>query len=217
MPLRVRSALVAILFAAASLLGLSALSASTAYAADATLVGNLTAPDGTPVEGVAVSASNDDGFSETATTDAAGDFAIPLPGGGTYQIEIDTATLPDGIALVKAEDASRSLLVLGGEKRILTKLVEGEGGGSGGGGFIDVTGDQFLQLLFDGILFGVMIALGALGLNMVFGTTGLTNFSHGDLLTLGAFTALVLNQAGLHIFIAGPLAIVIAAVLFGWG
>ncbi|HEV8025247.1 MAG TPA: branched-chain amino acid ABC transporter permease [Candidatus Nanopelagicales bacterium] len=217
MPLRVRSALVALLIAAASFLGMSALGASAAYAADTTLVGNLTAPDGTPVEGVAVSASNDDGFSVTATTDAAGDFAIPLPGGGTYQIEIDTATLPDGIALVKAEDASRSLLVLGGEKRILTKLVEGEGGGSGGGGFIDVTGDQFLQLLFDGILFGVMIALGALGLNMVFGTTGLTNFSHGDLLTLGAFTALLLNQAGLHIFIAGPLAIVIAAVLFGWG
>lgn len=190
---------------------------SAALAAETTLVGNLTAPDGSPVEGVTISASSTDGFSETATTDAAGDFAIPLPGGGTYQIEIDTATLPDGIALAKTEDASRSLLVLGGEKRILTKLVEGEGGGSGGGGFIDVTGDQFLQLLFDGILFGVMIALGALGLNMVFGTTGLTNFSHGDLLTLGAFTALVLNQAGLHIIIAGPIAIVIAAVLFGWG
>ncbi len=80
-----------------------------------------------------------------------------------------------------------------------------------------MSGDQFLQLLFDGILFGIMIALGALGLNLVFGTTGLTNFSHGDLLTLGAFTALILNEAGLHIIIAALIAIVIAAVLFGWG
>ncbi len=217
MPSRVRSALLALLIAAASFLGVTVLGASAAHAADTTLVGNLTAPDGTPVEGVVVAVSSEDGFAETGTTDAAGDFAIPLPGGGTYQIEIDTTTLPDGIALEKAEDASRSLLVLGGEKRILTKLVEGEGGGGGGGGFIDVTGDQFIQLLFDGVLFGVMIALGALGLNMVFGTTGLTNFSHGDLLTLGAFTALLLNEAGLHIIIAGPIAIVIAAILFGWG
>lgn len=217
MPSRVRSALLALLIAGASFLGVTALSGSVAHAADTTLVGNLTAPDGTPVEGVVIAVSSADGFAETGTTDAAGDFAIPLPGGGTYQIEIDTATLPDGIALQKAEDASRSLLVLGGEKRILTKLVEGEGGGGDGGGFIDVTGDQFIQLLFDGILFGVMIALGALGLNLVFGTTGLTNFSHGDLLTLGAFTALLLNQAGLHIIIAGPIAIVIAAILFGWG
>ena len=126
-------------------------------------------------------------------------------------------TLPDGIALENPEDASRSLLVLGGEKKIITKLVEGEGGGGDDGGFLDVSGDQFLQLLFDGILFGIMIALGALGLNLVFGTTGLTNFSHGDLLTLGAFTALILNEAGLHIIIAAPIAIVIAAVLFGWG
>jgi len=188
-----------------------------AHAAYTSLVGNLTAPDETPVAGVVITVTSEGGFSGTGTTDENGDFVVPLDGGGTYLIEIDTTTLPEGIALQKPEDASRSLLVLGGEKLILTKLVEGDGAAGTGGGFIDVTGDQFVQLLFDGLLFGVMIALGALGLNLVFGTTGLTNFSHGDLLTLGAFTALVLNQAGLHIIIAGPLAIVIAGILFGWG
>ena len=99
MPSRVRSALLALLIAAASFLGVTALGVSAAHAADTTLVGNLTAPDGTPVEGVVIAVSSEDGFAETGTTDAAGDFAIPLPGGGTYQIEIDTATLPDGISL----------------------------------------------------------------------------------------------------------------------
>jgi len=51
----------------------------------------------------------------------------------------------------------------------------------------------------------------------VFGTTGLTNFSHGELLTLGAFTALAINQAGLNIIIAAPIAIVFAAFVYGWG
>jgi len=214
--IRVRAVLMAVLLAAAGLLGVAILSPA-AQAADTSLVGNLTAPDGTPVEGVTVTASTEDGFSETATSDANGDFSIVLPGGGTYAIEIDTATLPAGIALENPEDANRSLLVLGGEKKILTKLVEGEGGGGGGGGFIDVTGDQFLQLLFDGLLFGVMIALAALGLNLVFGTTGLTNFSHGDLVTLGAFTALLLNLSGVHLVIAAPIAVVFCAIVFGWG
>lgn len=214
---RARHVSLAVLIAMVGFLGISLLGSTAAHAADVSLVGNLTAPDGSPVEGVAITASTEDGFSETGITDANGDFVIPLPGGGTYQIDVDVTTLPEGIALAKPEDESRSLLVLGGEKRILTQLVEGEGGGGDSGGFIDVTGDQFLQLLFDGVLFGVMIALGALGLNLVFGTTGLTNFSHGDLLTLGAFTALLLNESGVNILIAAPIAVVISAILFGWG
>lgn len=213
---RVHTVLATVVFAVLGVFGLS-LMAPAAHAADATIVGTLTAPDGSAVSGVAITVSNDDGFSESVESDDAGEFAIVIPGGGTYAVEIDVATLPAGIALEKPEDASRSLLVLGGEKKILTKLVEGEGGGGGGGGFIDVTGDQFLQLLFDGLLFGVMIALAALGLNLVFGTTGLTNFSHGDLVTLGAFTALLLNTAGVHLVIAAPLAVIICAVIFGWG
>lgn len=217
MLIAVRAAVSAVVLAVLSLLGVTILGASAAHAVDTTLVGSFTAPDGSGIPDVSITVSDEAGFSETGTSDANGDFAIALPGGGTYAIEIDVTTLPDGIALENPEDASRSLLVLGGEKKIITKLVEGEGGGGDDGGFLDVSGDQFLQLLFDGILFGIMIALGALGLNLVFGTTGLTNFSHGDLLTLGAFTALILNEAGLHIIIAAPIAIVIAAVLFGWG
>ena len=217
MLIAVRAAVSAVVLAVLSLLGVTILGASAAHAVDTTLVGSFTAPDGSGIPDVSITVSDEAGFSETGTSDANGDFAIALPGGGPYAIEIDVTTLPDGIALENPEDASRSLLVLGGEKKIITKLVEGEGGGGDDGGFLDVSGDQFLQLLFDGILFGIMIALGALGLNLVFGTTGLTNFSHGDLLTLGAFTALILNEAGLHIIIAAPIAIVIAAVLFGWG
>jgi branched-chain amino acid transport system permease protein len=136
-------------------------------------------------------------------------------------------TLPEGISLAKAEDESRTLLVLGGEKKIIIKLVDGEGtqssapidpetgeaSSSAAGG----TGQQVIQLFFDGILFGILIALGALGLNLIFGTTGLTNFSHGELLTLGAFTAIVLNELGVHIIIAAPIAIIFSALIYGGG
>lgn len=201
------------LIAVAAFLGLA--STAPASAAGAALVGTLTAPDGSPVPDVAITVTLDD-FTSTGTSDATGNFRIELPKGGTYLIEIDTSTLPAGLTLANGDaDASRELLILGGEKKLLIKIVDGEGGGGGGGS--GVSGEQIVQLLADGILFGLMIALGALGLNLVYGTTGLTNFAHGELLTLGAFTALLFNMAGLNIIIAAPLAVVVCAFLFGWG
>lgn len=208
---RLRAALGTLVFGLLALLG--TVVATPASAAGDAIVGTLTGPDGTPVAGVEITVSNAE-FTGSATSDAEGNFRIDLPGGGTYDIDIDVTTLPAGISLERPDDATRSLLVLGGEKKLLIPLTTGEGGGGGGAG---VSGGQIVQLLADGVMYGLLIALGALGLNLVFGTTGLTNFSHGDLITLGAFAALLFNQAGLHIIIAAPLAVIVSAVLFGWG
>jgi neutral amino acid transport system permease protein len=205
--------MIAFLFA-----GLGFLAAPAAVAADEiAIVGTIITPDGEPVAGVAVTVSAD-GVSEATETGEDGTFTVPLPKGGTYEVAIDETTLPIGVTLANPEDASRSILVLSGEKRVLVKLSAGgetTGGDSAGASGTGLT--QVSQLLVDGVLFGILIALGAVGLNLIFGTTGLTNFSHGELLTLGAFTAIVLNELGLNIIIAAPLAIVISAGLFGWG
>lgn len=189
---------------------------SPAQAAETDINGVLTTPAGVSVEGVLISVTSADGFTGSATTGADGSFSIDLPAGGTYTVEIDASTFPDGITLAREGDVSRTLLVLGGSKKLLIPLAEG--GDSGGiGTTTGITAALVIQLFFDGILYGLLIALGAVGLNLVFGTTGLTNFSHGELLTLGAFTALAFNQAGLNIIIAAPIAIVFAAFAFGWG
>lgn len=209
-----------LLVALVALFGVAAMVPASA-AGDA-VIGTLTGPDGSPVAGVAITVSNAEGFSGSATSDAQGDFRVEIPAGGTYTIEIDPSTLPAGISLAKPEDASRELLILGGEKKLLVPLVSGDGGGSTESGAASgtssgVTGQQVIQLLADGIMLGILIALGALGLNLVFGTTGLTNFAHGELITLGAFVALLFNTAGLHIVIAAPLSVLVCAVVFGWG
>ncbi|MDE0973675.1 MAG: branched-chain amino acid ABC transporter permease [Candidatus Nanopelagicales bacterium] len=188
---------------------------SPASAAESAIIGTLSTPGGEPVAGVVITATDADGVITSGTSDDKGVFAVPLSAGGTYLVEIDVATLPDEITLNDEADASRSLLVLGGEKKILIGLSEG-----GESGIVSVesgTTERVIQLLLDGILYGLMIALGAVGMNLVFGTTGLTNFSQGELLSLGAFTALVFNTAGLHIIIAAPIAIVFCAFVFGWG
>ncbi|THV31375.1 branched-chain amino acid ABC transporter permease [Glycomyces paridis] len=73
-----------------------------------------------------------------------------------------------------------------------------------------------ISLLVSGLHFGLMIALAAVGLSMVFGTTGLTNFAHGDLITFGGVMALMFNVAfGLPVWVAAILAVALGGA-FGW-
>jgi len=72
------------------------------------------------------------------------------------------------------------------------------------------------QLFVSGLRFGLLIALAALGLSMIFGTTGLTNFAHGEFVTVGAVLTYVFNNLlELPFIVAGLLAIALTAA-FGW-
>ncbi len=51
------------------------------------------------------------------------------------------------------------------------------------------------QLIVNGIALGSIIALGAVGLTLTYGILRLSNFAHGDLMTLGAFVAWMLNTS----------------------
>jgi len=50
--------------------------------------------------------------------------------------------------------------------------------------------DTFIQQTFNGLVLGSMYSLIALGYTMVYGILNLINFAHGDVLTVGALTAL---------------------------
>ncbi len=49
-----------------------------------------------------------------------------------------------------------------------------------------------LELFVYGIVHGSIIALGAIGLTLIYGILGFANFAHGDLMTAGAYLALFL-------------------------
>ena len=46
--------------------------------------------------------------------------------------------------------------------------------------------DQFVSRVINGLNFGLMLALAAIGLSLVYGTTGLSNFAHAEMVTFGA-------------------------------
>ena len=52
----------------------------------------------------------------------------------------------------------------------------------------------------------------ALGLSMIFGTTGLTNFAHGELITFGALVGLRRRLAARHVHIGAQLTVTVAVV-----
>ena len=48
---------------------------------------------------------------------------------------------------------------------------------------------RVFQNVFNGIVFGLMLALASVGLSLIYGTTGLSNFAHGEQVSLGAMLA----------------------------
>jgi neutral amino acid transport system permease protein len=78
--------------------------------------------------------------------------------------------------------------------------------------------DSGLQLLaqrsINGLVSGSYFALGAIGLTLVYGILRLTNFAHGDMLTLGAYIAFAFNVTiGVPFVIALIAAILLSAAV----
>lgn len=162
---------------------------------------------GQPVAGATVQAKDASGaVVQSATSDEAGRWAVELPV-GSYKFEVLAESLPDGVTVQRAVDrnliAGRTNTVVftfGAERTSNTTPLY----------------ERIIRLSIDGLRFGLVIAVAAIGLSLIFGTTGLTNFAHGELVTIGAVFAWVFNVAfGLPLVVAGLLAIV-AGVGVGW-
>jgi neutral amino acid transport system permease protein len=204
---------------------------TSAYAQEQSVHGTLRAPDGAPVAGVTITASRDGAETGKDTTAKDGTWEISLPSAGRYTISLDVDTLPGGLSPArKGGQTLRAVPIPAGESRaVIFQLTTGtpapatgSGGESGGGEPPQHPAERWLgqvaQLLVEGIKYGAIIAITAVGLSLIFGTTGLINFAHGELVTLGATVAFVLNASviGPQLqLIPAALVTVAAGVIFG--
>ena len=184
---------------------------------------DTSAKPATPVEGVKITVEDDQGtVVGEGTSDATGRFDIPLGDtldvlGKTYVVKIDEESLPEGSELRNPDqlelEASTNL-----EADISITFPIGEVEGATG------MATRALQLLVGGIVFSLLLAMASLGLSMIFGTTGLTNFAHGELITFGALAAFAVDQLPGDISVSGANVTVVVAVIaafvlsavFGW-
>jgi neutral amino acid transport system permease protein len=58
------------------------------------------------------------------------------------------------------------------------------------------------QLLINGIAVGSILALAAIGLTLTYGILKLSNFAHGDFMTLGAYLTWLTNDLGVNIWLS---------------
>jgi branched-subunit amino acid ABC-type transport system permease component len=179
----------------------------------------------TPVSGVAVTVLDEAGeVVGEDETDETGAFDIPIPGdpasalGKTFTVQIDESTLPEGAALRDPDQVELNIRFTTTSDQAVSFPIGDPLAGSSG----KLT--QALQLTVGGLVFASLLALAALGLSMIFGTTGLTNFSHGELITFGAIMAFAFDQLPGEVRIGGTditvaLAVIVAfaaSAVFGW-
>lgn len=145
--------------------------------------GNLIA-NGVRLEGVKVQVTGG-GIDVVVTSDDQGRWATPVPDRADYKILLDTATLPEGVALV---DPTKTELEVK-ESDWLTSTATRNFQFVGEAVQTASLGDQILQRVVAGLIFGSLLALASVGLSLIFGTTGLSNFAHGEAVTLGGVTA----------------------------
>lgn len=144
------------------------------------------------VEGVELSIDDVGG----ATTDKDGNFRIAVSNPGEYSITLNTATLPDGVAL---READRTNLVVkvseNADQRIIFPLITADTVIAKSESNFSVR--RVSQLTLEGLKLGLYLAMASIGLSLIFGTTGLVNFAHAELITWGTLMAYFFNIYGL--------------------
>lgn len=166
-----------------------------------------------PVAGAVIVVSQDGTEIGSAESDETGAWEVALPGAGTYDVQLVTDTLPDGVALTDpdkdvlldrevAEGQRRALVFPLGERATKTPLYE-----------------RTAALFVAGLKLGAIIALAAVGLSLIYGVTGLVNFAQGEMVTLGAVVAYFFHVSsagpGWSLLLAAIPAILVGAA-FGW-
>ncbi|RCV51676.1 branched-chain amino acid ABC transporter permease [Marinitenerispora sediminis] len=204
------------------------------------------------VEGIDITVFQGDEEIGAVTTGSDGSWEVELPGPGDYRVVLDQESVPDEFVVDESPGAEIEVSVRPGQQRtVIFRLAppgqeEAEaspsesadsGGGADaeadGGGEEGVTtapgvsagtpfGTKVVQLAVAGLIFGLIIAISAIGLSLIFGTTKMINFAHGDLVTFGAVMAMLFSTGAggfgnslLVLLVAGLLAAGAGSLLSG--
>ena len=143
-----------------------------------------------------------------AVTDSEGQWSVAVPSAGTYRVSLDESSLPDGLGLREGFASTVEVSVTEGASRAVVFAV---GEAPKGTPF----GERAAQTVFNGLKFGLIIAMSAIGLSLIYGTTGLVNFAHGELVTFGAVIAWYFNSSWgeLNLIVAAIVTVIVCGML----
>lgn len=162
---------------------------------------------GAVLPGVEIQVSGPDG-DQLLTTGENGGFIVRVTEEGDYTVTVVEETLPEGVTATSPELTFKAAMAANDTIQFTPRAVnfglEGavEGSAVGGGG------NLFLQSTVSGLRLGLLLALAAVGLSLIYGTTGLSSFSHAEQVTLGGMVAFIMvNWWGLPFLLAAFLTV----------
>ena len=162
-----------------------------------------------PIAGVEVTLTGPDGAEQSVTTGDDGKWSFAVTETGEYTLTVDEETLPDGMRMA-ANSATVNVDKLGGFKAVNLQVRSDDYSAT------ESKWDQIAQNAVNGLRLGLLLAMASLGLSLIYGTTGLSNFAHAELVTLGGILGYYLiGRAGLSLILGGVLIILICAGV-GW-
>ncbi|MBW4040910.1 MAG: branched-chain amino acid ABC transporter permease [Acidobacteria bacterium] len=175
------------------------------------VAGTLNDGNGNGVKGVTISMSDAGSDAASTVTNAEGHFAFKVSQNGLYTLTLKTSTLPSG---VKAAVTQRKVQAVVGALR--AAFFELSGSFKGSKATTSTVPTTFIgtagQLAAQGLLLGLLLALASIGLSLIYGTTGLSNFAHAEQVTLGGFMAYSFGTVlGLPFILAALAAVVVGA------
>lgn len=165
-----------------------------------------------PLAGVELEVAGN-GFSVKVESGDDGRWAVGVPEKGDYSVTLNEDTLPEGIAVIDEEDETPNVrdIVVGQSGSAVANFFIGQGERN-----TVSFAQQLLDRTINGLNFGLLLALAAIGLSLIFGTTGLSNFAHAEMVTFGALMAFTFAvPLALPLWVAIPVAIVLSGA-FGW-
>jgi branched-chain amino acid transport system permease protein len=175
--------------------------------------GTLRDADTNPVQGVTLTLAPQGGAAVPTKTGKEGTFSFKVTAEGKYTLTLDEATLPKGVKVTNGAERTLNVrlgalapagFALSGK----VSSAETDANPAGGGELSRVWNQVSL-----GLLLGLLLALGAIGLSLVYGTTGLSNFAHAEQVTLGGFLVYVFGiQLGLPFALAAVIAVLLCAI-----
>jgi neutral amino acid transport system permease protein len=143
-------------------------------------------------------------------TDAEGEYAIPIAEPGTYNVRLDTESLPEGITIPEGETETYEAVDIRANSNTTRVFFLGEDLRQA-----ESKWSQFLPTLANGFKLAMIIAITSVGLSLIFGTTGLSNFAHGEMVTLGALVAWGFNRSWSWSLLPAALAAIVVTAVAG--
>lgn len=144
------------------------------------------------------------GATQEVTTSETGKWNIQVTKEGEYDVKLDESTLPKDLTVDTGEVKVQAKFGTTAPALLTVRTADYNASSS--------KFDELLQSGVNGLRLGLLLALASVGLSLIYGTTGLSNFAHAEQVTLGGMLGYwLINQHGMGLWFGGVLVVVLSA------